>query len=72
MAGSYKHIVNEEGQFVGGELLENGGDVYEGVEEMYGMIWLLADGDASKVEWARQNWKRGFELSPGRGEFENE
>lgn len=46
MAGSYNHIVNDEGQllsnkeFVG--MIENLGDAYEMAEEMYGMIWFLA------------------------------
>jgi hypothetical protein len=46
MAGSYGHVVNEDGnlksnQYIA-DILENGGDVYETVEEMYGMIWYLA------------------------------
>lgn len=46
MAGSYNHIVTDDGnlgsnQFVV-DMLENGGDVFEAVEEMYGMIWYLA------------------------------
>jgi len=46
VAGSYNHVVNNDGtlgsnEFVVG-MLENGGDVYEAVEEMYGMIWVLA------------------------------
>ena len=47
MAGSYKHVVDDEGRLLANEdlvsMLENGGDVYEAVEEMYGMIWSLAD-----------------------------
>ena len=47
MAGSYNHCVDEDGQLLNNEdlvgMLENGGDVYEAVEEMYGMIWWLAD-----------------------------
>jgi hypothetical protein len=70
-------------------MVENLGDAYETVEEMYGMIWALADMivDAVEVErgltfppgiqrqarefyveQARENWKRGFEFSPGRQE----
>lgn len=47
MAGSYNHVITEEGNLRGPEkvsqTLETGGDVYEAVEEMYGMIWWLAD-----------------------------
>lgn len=47
MAGSYNHVVEEDGNLRSNEQvvesLENGGDVFEAVEEMYGMIWYLAD-----------------------------
>jgi hypothetical protein len=65
MAGSYGHIVNEKGQFDGVELLENGGDMYEAAEELYGMIWYLAHGNAAEVEKALQNYKEGIAVSPG-------
>lgn len=46
MAGSYGHVIDEDGglrsSFDVADMLENGGDVYEAVEEMYGMIWYLA------------------------------
>lgn len=46
MAGSYKHIVTDDGNLGSNEyvvdMLENGGDVFETIEEMYGMIWFLA------------------------------
>jgi hypothetical protein len=47
MAGSWNHVVNVdgtpyEGECGMGDLLENGGDINEAVEEMYGMIWYLA------------------------------
>lgn len=77
MAGSYNHIVTEQGNLGSNEyvvnMLENGGDVFEAVEEMYGMIWFLAskysEGEnptqalvATKVavEEARQNYKAGL------------
>lgn len=66
MAGSYKHVVNDDGTFRGVDLLDHMGDAYEAVEEMYGMIWFLADGDDARVETARQNWQIGFDRSPGR------
>lgn len=46
MAGSYKHVVTDDGNLRSNEsvarMLETGGDVFEAVEEMYGMIWFLA------------------------------
>jgi hypothetical protein len=46
MAGSYGHVVRGDGNLGSNEfvtsMLNNGGDVYETVEEMYGMIWYLA------------------------------
>lgn len=46
MAGSYNHVVTEQGNLCSNEMvvdmLENGGDVFEAVEEMYGMVWFLA------------------------------
>jgi len=47
MAGSYGHVVDDEGRLRTNERvvwsLENGGDVCEAVEEMYGMIHWLAN-----------------------------
>jgi len=70
MAGSYSHATTDDGKLCApGESMsiatENQGDAYETIEEMYGMIWFLADGDAVAVERARQNWKRGIRVSPG-------
>lgn len=47
MAGSYNHIVDDEGKLLDGEGINGmlecmSGDVVECVEEMYGMIWYLA------------------------------
>lgn len=47
MAGSYKHVITKSGKLntpkrVCGMLECSSGDVYEAVEEMYGMIWWLA------------------------------
>jgi hypothetical protein len=47
MAGSWGHIVNDDGTPYDGSngmagLLTDGGDINEAVEEMYGMIWWLA------------------------------
>lgn len=82
MAGSYNHIVEEPS----GKLLKprlalsmldcHHGDVYEALEEMYGMIWWLATtlSDTSSslggtpaefVEAASENYTRGLLQSPG-------
>lgn len=80
MAGSYKHVVTKSGKLRTPEkiaaMLETKGDVYEAVEEMYGMIWELADSlhyyeqdrtMADIVEHARKNYERGIEdFSPGK------
>lgn len=46
MAGSYNHVVTNKGNLASNRdvvgMLENGGDVFEAVEEMFGMIWWLA------------------------------
>ena len=78
MAGSYKHCVDDQGGFTGVRLLDDLGDAWEALEEMYGMIWYLAfehaqyAGDehreaetADLVEEARQNYALGIERSPG-------
>ena len=71
MAGSYNHAVDDEGRLRNTESMtiatENQGDAYETIEELYGMVWFLAGGDADLVEDARANWLRGVEeFSPGR------
>jgi hypothetical protein len=72
MAGSYRHAVDDDGKLQTGEGMliatETQGDAYETIEEMYGMIWYLANGDADLVEEARVNWQVGIERSPGRRE----
>lgn len=78
MAGSYRHVVSDSAGNVGKlldprdvvSMLETPGDVFEAVEEMFGMIWFLAGqinpGDpASVVELAENNFRSGIEISPG-------
>jgi hypothetical protein len=70
MAGSYNHIVDDEGKIHHSadiyEMLDTPGDMIEAIEEMYGMIWALANGNPHRVKWAQENWKLGVELSsPG-------
>lgn len=45
MAGSFRHVVDEDVQFRGTELLDHLGDAYEALEEMYDMLMWLTDGD---------------------------
>ena len=77
MAGSYNHVVTEDGSLASNEvvvdMLETGGDVFEAVEEMYGMIWWLAFQFASlspgfrdakeMVRDAQANYKSGLQIS---------
>lgn len=56
MAGSYNHIVDDQGRLLdAGDLCSMleciSGDVYEACEEMYGMIWHLAERVAA---WQQQ------------------
>lgn len=70
MAGSYNHATDEQGRLRNGRTMgiatETQGDAYETIEEMFGMIWYLANGDAGAVENARQSWSDGINQSPGR------
>jgi hypothetical protein len=77
MAGSYNHVVTKRGNLASNkrvvDMLENGGDVFEAVEEMYGMIWWIAATFAAPaappsevkrvVEAARQNYQQGLVLA---------
>lgn len=78
MAGSYNHIVDEQGRLIGpmemAQMLDTGGDVYETIREMFGMIWYLAEestdgfNSPAAVEAAERNYKEGLALSPGTSE----
>jgi hypothetical protein len=77
MAGSYNHCVDNDGRLLGWEelagMLENGGDVFEAVEEMYGMIWYLASTLSNEyitsqpptafIETARQRYETGLDFA---------
>lgn len=77
MAGSYNHATTGKGKLRNPEsmrgMVENGGDAYETIEEMYGMIWYLAvelygfsgNSAEAEVEEARQRYKAGLRSSPG-------
>lgn len=72
MAGSYLHVTTHAGNLRSNEgfvnHIENLGDAYEAVEEMYGMIWWMALNSTETesmppedvVELARQNYKVGL------------
>ena len=57
MAGSYSHIIDENGDLITNEtygedftgMIENLGDAYEAIEEMYDMIEFLSDGNKEKI-----------------------
>lgn len=67
MAGSYQHCVDDEGRLfepsILAQQLENGGDVYEAVEEMYGMIWYLAHEAADSLAEAVGSPEGTFSVS---------
>lgn len=70
MAGSYISVTTKKGKLRNNETfvdaIENLGDAYEAVEELYGMIWYLANGDPIKVEEAHKNYRYGLSnYSPG-------
>ncbi len=71
MAGSYDHLVDDDGKFQGVELLDDLGDAYQALEECFGMIWFLANGDAGRVVYAWRHWRDGFNMSPGYGEMQD-
>lgn len=53
MAGSYRHCVNEKGEFRQHdftEMIENLGDAHEACEEMYLIIQELSGGDKKLIE----------------------
>lgn len=70
MAGSYRHATTDQGQLRNCRTMpiatETQGDAYETIEELYGMVWFLAGGDAGRVEEARQRYDEGITMSPGR------
>lgn len=58
MAGSLKHVVDDDGRYRGVELLENMGDMHEAVEEMAFMLLLISQSDAGRawVDGAREQY----------------
>ena len=68
MAGSYQHCVDNDGGLLRPAalrgMLDTPGDVWEAVEQMYGMIWFLAGGDLGQIEAAQVRWAEGIGMSP--------
>lgn len=56
MSGSYSHATTDEGKLrhetTMGGAIETPGDAYETIEEMYGMIWFLANRVMRELEMA--------------------
>jgi hypothetical protein len=48
MAGSFSHIIADDGRFTM-DLIENLGDAYEALEECFTIIYELSGGDHTKV-----------------------
>ena len=49
MAGSYRHITNDDGSFRDIELIDNLGDASEALLECWEMIQYLSGGDKRKI-----------------------
>lgn len=77
MAGSYNHIIDKDGGLSKGrdvlDMLDTGGDVFEAIEELYGMIWYLAQQSIlsetysttkDAVEDSRIFYQEGLRISP--------
>lgn len=70
MAGSYSHCVEDDGSLIKPEdfpnMIENLGDAYEAIEEMYWMIHYLAAGDSARIWEANKAFYAGKRLPPQR------
>jgi len=51
MAGSFNHIVSEDGRFTM-DYIDNLGDAHEALEECFALIYALAGGDTSRISHA--------------------
>lgn len=70
MAGSYGHLIDDEGKpyvdehgVLDTSLIENIGDCAEVLEELMGMIWWLAQADQIVIADARRHYKSGLRLA---------
>lgn len=62
MAGSYGHITDDAGRFIGTDGIDNLGDAYEALEECYGMIQFLSGGTKGIIEEARRQSDEGLRI----------
>jgi hypothetical protein len=58
MAGSYRHITDENNNFKGIELIGDLGDAYEALEECWYIINILSGGDKQKIADAHLEYIR--------------
>ena len=58
MAGSLKHVVDDDGTYRGVDLLENMGDMHEAVEQMAFMLMLISRTNAGLVRGAEDSYFR--------------
>jgi hypothetical protein len=71
MAGSYRHLVNDNLQYVGLGSIEDEGDAAEAIGQLYGMVCWLAIATAlhtgrgykQVIAEAESNWKTGITLA---------
>ena len=56
MAGSLRHVTNNDGTFSGSDLIENLGDAHEALEECVAVIRDLAGGDLEAIAAAHWRW----------------
>jgi hypothetical protein len=77
MTGSYTHLVDAKGGLERGpvilDLLDHPEDMYEAIQQLYGMIWYLAEQlsrngffptAADAVSEAKEFYKEGLQVSP--------
>ena len=57
MTGSYGHCINHIGAFIGVKHLDNLGDAYEALEEMYWMLQYFSGGNKERLFEA---YKEGY------------
>jgi len=62
MVGSYNHIVDKDGAFIGIDLIDNLGDAHEALEECYLIIQILAKKNRKKInktiKYMYKNWDK--------------
>ena len=69
MAGSYKHCVDEKGNFISDRkefstMIPNSDDWFEAAEEMVFMIKHLSLNDLKKIDGALDDFYKNYEVTP--------